>query len=230
MIRSSPQNALICAQPRCQGQADTDPLPDNYILILGAILGTWITAFVARPKLKIVGSSSGGGGANGYRNQLRIMNWPGLMGITLGPTITLGKRISRGFEKGITVERATANECTAHLYDKETGQVVSLLYWRPMPDQARMLPTVDIKSGETVELVFFARQGNEPLKYFVYKPAGPSQEVLVPPDELKFTETRRFSVRILYSYGRQKLEFDTAMRKGFDGILYFEWQNGSSSF
>jgi hypothetical protein len=198
-------------------------------LILGAFLGAWISVFAARPKLKVVGSSSGGN-ANGYRNQLRIMNRPGLMGITLGPTIILGKRISRGFEKGITVERATANECTAHLYDKETNQVVSLLYWLPMSDQTRMLPTVDIKSGETVELVFFARQDNEPLKYFVYRPAGPSQEALVPPDEVKFAESRRFSARILYSYGRQKLEFDVAMRKGFDGRLYFESEHGSSSF
>jgi hypothetical protein len=199
-------------------------------LILGAILGSWITVFVARPKLKIAGSSSGGNGINGHRNTLRIMNRPGLMGIAAGPTIILGKRISRGFEKGITVARATANECTASLYDKETGQAVSLLYWLLMSDQPRMLPTVDIKSGETVELVLFARQGNEPLKYFVYKPAGPSQEALVPPDEVKFTESRRFTVRILYSYGRQKLEFDVGMRKGFDGILYFEWKDGSSSF
>jgi hypothetical protein len=197
-------------------------------LVVGAILGAWATVFVARPKLKVSGSSSGGG-ARLRVATLRITNSPGMMGLALGPTIILGKRISRGFQKGITIERTTANECTAYLYDKVTNEPVAPLYWRPVAPDSKTTILIDIKSGQQIDLLLFARVDDE-LKFFAYKPDGPSGEPLEPQDELKFTESRRFIVRITYSYGRQKMKTDVGVRKGFDGLMYFQHEHGGGSF
>jgi hypothetical protein len=89
-----------------------------------------------------------------------------------------------------------------------------------------------LKSGESAELMLFARLNAEPLKYFVYQSSdGQISNVHTPVDEVKFHDTRRFVVRIDYSYGHQKLEFDTSVRRGYDGRLSHEIKgSGTSSF
>jgi hypothetical protein len=44
------------------------------------------------------------------------------------------------------------------------------------------------------------------------------------------SESRRFFVRILYSYGRQNLEIDVKVRRTLDARLYFESKIMECSF
>jgi hypothetical protein len=122
-------------------------------LVLGVVLGTWFTAYVSRPELKAIGGGNGGGGT-----YLRIMNRPGFMGLSLQETVIFGKRISNGIYKGIPIEKATANECVAHLNDKDSGDLVSGLYWRPLSDPGRARSVIELRSGEQADLLIFARK------------------------------------------------------------------------
>ena len=45
-------------------------------------------------------------------------------------------------------------------------------------------------------------------------------------DEAKFTDTRKFFVRVDYSYERQHLRFDVTVWKDFDGRLSFDAEKG----
>lgn len=196
-------------------------------LVLGVVLGTWFTAYMSRPKLKVVG---GGGGATS--TSLRVMNRPGFMGLSLQETVIFGKRISDGIYKGIPIERAAANECVAHLYDKETGDLASVLYWRTVSVSGAGPPrtVIDLKSGEQADLLVFARKPDDPVKYFVFKPGGESFQAIVPPDSAMLSETRRFFIRIQYSFGRQSLVINVKVRRALEGRLYFESDASGCSF
>jgi hypothetical protein len=197
-------------------------------LILGALLGVWFTVYLTRPMLRVTGSG-GGGGASGpgyYTNYASITNSPGLMGISIKPTVLFGKRVHGRLEKGLTVTRNPAEECIANIHDKETGEFIAPLWWRSVDDPDRVVRTVSIKTGEAISLMLFARLNSEPLRYFIYASSGGFTNVQAPVDEVKFRDTKKFSVRISYSYGRQKLEFDVTVRKGYDGRLSWEAVGG----
>jgi hypothetical protein len=202
-------------------------------LVLGVVLGAWYTVYLRRPTLKITGGGSGGGPGPGHlRNHVRVINRPGLLGIRLGETILLGGRLHGHVEKGLTVDRNPANQCIANILDKESGRQVAPLMWRTSDANRPWQRIVTLNSGEEVDLMLFARLENEPSKYFVFEPADVSSEAAprIPNEEAKFTDTREFLVRIMYSYGRQKLTFKATMRKGFDGRLSYETDGGGGSF
>jgi hypothetical protein len=191
-------------------------------LIVGALLGVLFTVYLARPRLKVRGSGSGGGTGPGYcTSYAHITNLPGLMGVRLNQTVLFGRRVHGQLEKGLTIMSTPAEECMASVYDKKTGEFIAPLWWRSPSDPGRVVRTVSIKCGEYAELMIFARLNAELLRYFIYSSNGNESDVQPPVDEIKFNDTRTFSVRISYSYRRQKLEFDATMRKGYDGRLYY---------
>jgi hypothetical protein len=81
----------------------------------------------------------------------------------------LWEEIARGLWKGVTYERTPAAECTASLLDSERRHV-ALLWSRSRADPIQLARTVDIRPGESFDLIVFARLNDEPLKYFPYTP------------------------------------------------------------
>jgi hypothetical protein len=87
-------------------------------LILGVVLGAWFNNYVKRPRLVVTGGGGGGGPGPGYHHRLvTITNQPGLMGLRLSETVIVGKQIHGHVERGLTIDRNPANQCTASLYD-----------------------------------------------------------------------------------------------------------------
>ena len=132
-------------------------------------------------------------------------------------------------EKGYAVDRNAAKECRANIRDKQTGRHIAPLWWRSRSSEYSN--TVTIESGQSYDLMLFARLDNEPLKYFVFASKSDApDELMIPVEDAKFADTHEFAVKINYAYGRQQLSFDITMRKGFDGRLYFEGKHGGGSF
>ena len=203
-------------------------------LILGVLLGAGYTVYLRRPRLTVTGSSSGGGPGPGHHsNRLRVTNQPGLLGIRIKQTVVMGKQVFGDFEKGLTVIRDPAIQCQATIHDVQNGnRHIAMLWWRPLTEpDGDWDRTVTIQSGETFELALFARLDTEPTKYFIFEPVSEqSPSPRIPNDDAKFDDTREFLIRIKYSYGRQELPFRGTMRKGYDGRLTWEGENGRGSF
>lgn len=157
------------------------------------------------------------------------------MGIRFGETVILGKHIHGGLEKGLSIERNAATECTAGILDKETGTYIARLWWWPPSGTSDPWQSmITLRSGESRALMLFARLENEPTRYFIFAPSADTASPLpcqIPTEDAKFKETHRFVVRITYSYGRQTLTFDTTISKEFDGRLRFQLHGqGAGSF
>jgi hypothetical protein len=204
-------------------------------LIVGALLGSWYTVWMKRPKLRPSGSS-GAGGQDFHSNSIRLRNQPGLLGLNLPETIIFGKQIHGYIERGLTFERTPAKDCRATIHDKKSGRHIAHLWWRRPPSSdggpAWAMDTT-IESGEECDLMLFARLTNEPLKYFIFapqNPVDPSSPVQVPVEHAKFNDTHEFSVRVSYSYNRQKYTFTTIVTKGYDGRLSHQGPVGGGSF
>lgn len=197
--------------------------------VLGVVLGVWGNFYVVRPKLRVTGS--GGGSDNRFAtNQVTITNVPGFFGVRLEPTTIFGSRVHPRIEKGLTANRYPANECTAHLLD-EDGNHITGLYWRSETSPGKFDNVVSIGPGESVHLMLFARLANEPLRYFIFQPAGAdTNDPRVPPAEVRFTDSKKFRIRVIYSYGRQKLEVRAEMAKRYNGRLYYRVGTGGGSF
>jgi hypothetical protein len=124
--------------------------------VLGALLSTWFRYFIVRPSLNALGSGGGGGPGPGFHiNHLSISNRPGLFGIKVRPTTLFGLRIHPDWEFGLVVERNAARKCSAQLIDKETNRHIQHLWWRLRDGSIGR--TIDISSGETEQLMIFAR-------------------------------------------------------------------------
>jgi hypothetical protein len=191
--------------------------------ILGAFLGLFLGAYTKRPKLVVNGSGSGG-----RRNHISIQNQPGMLGFNIKPTMILGKRIHRGLQKGISIDRAPARECRAWMIDKLTGENIGGLWWRSQTNPDRMQQTVTIESGETFSLMLFART-EDSSAYFAYQPQGETNHDPVLPS-VTFQDTRTFIVRVSYSYGRQRFDTEMTMQRKLDGRLEWRSKTGGGSF
>ena len=198
-------------------------------LALGALLGVRTTHHVVRAKLRVGGRGGGGGQGPGFhRNYVGIRNEPSMIGLRLGETIIFGKLILPRIERGMVVARNAAHECTAQLRD-ENGEHVAVLWWAVDEGSAqRYRRTVTIGNGETANLMLFARLHDERFKYFPFQPDNAGNPV-VPHDEMKFTDSKNFRVRVDYSSGRH-LDFGLTMTKRDDGRLYYSTRSGGGSF
>ena len=199
------------------------------LLVLGTILGVFWTEYLKRPKLRVVGSS--GVGREAFLTQaLRIGNRPAFLGIRMGETVIVGRRIGQGFQKGLAIDRNTAKECTAWLIDRETKKRVAGLFWH-RPDSTGADLSVSIEPGEYAELWIFARLKDEPLAYFPYRPSDRNTlDPEVPAAAARIHESREFMIEVNYSYGQQRLLIPVSVEKQLDGRLRFAFVEGSSSF
>lgn len=154
---------------------------------LGAVTSTWHSYYVRRPKLRVIGSGSGGGSF--YHNRITISNSPGLLGVRLPETTIFNKNIHSDIEIGLPVDRNPARNCRAWLYDKETNRGIAQLWWQTI--DGKMTREVTLESGEQADLMLFARLKDEKRKYFVYQVESSNNPNLkIPDDEDKLDETR----------------------------------------
>ncbi len=203
--------------------------------VLGVALGTWFgvwyAEYVKRPQLRL----SGGGSASTpfRRSTLTVNNDPGWIGVGMGESTILGRRIHRGFRRGLAIDRNPAKQCQAQLIDKAKGRTVTSLVWQVRDDPDHYEPLTTLAGGESRVLMLFAAVPSEPSAYFVFEPdAGSPYGIRVPDERLRFTGDNEFEVRVNYS-NDSTLRVDVAMTVDYRGNLYVEQRQkgrgGSSS-
>lgn len=197
--------------------------------VIGALVSTWHGYFVTRPKLTITGSGGGGGPGPGFHaNHIQISNSPALLGLRVPETILFGWRLHASFELGLVIDRRPAHECRAYIYDKETMQLICPLVWRV---GATFAHHSDLDSGQSAQLMLFARDASQTSKYHIFQPDNPgADKPKLPSEELLFQDTRSFLVEVQHSYGKRKIRFEVGMTKGFDGRLSYHTKSGGGSF
>jgi hypothetical protein len=192
-------------------------------LALGVVITGWYTEYAKRPLLRIDGSGSSRSGSVN-RFHLTVSNPPTFMGIDLGGTMVLGRRLHAGFRRGLTVDRNPAKHCHAHLYRKPSGDHITGLYWW---SGGRFESAITIQGGDSASVALFARNAFEPPKYFVPQPdpAAP-QGIREPEGYLKFTGEGDFEVRVTYSNGAT-VSVDIRVRLDYQGNLQVEQRHKS---
>ncbi len=201
--------------------------------LIGAFVSFWLEVFVKRPKLIINGSGGGGGqGPGHHKNYVTIYNEPALFGIKISNTTILGFQLHGHIEKGLVIDRAPAQECSAFIFDKETNEFISQLYWKDENDHNVSYTTITLNSGKRAQLMLFARLNSEESKYFIYQPESLSNEhPRIPDENSKFSETREFIVKITYSYGKKTFKFPVKVTKKYNGKLEYNIKkSGGGSF
>lgn len=84
-----------------------------------------------------------------------------------------------------------------------------------------MTQVVTLNSGESADLMLFARETREPLRYFLYQQNGPEATApTIPEERIKLEGSRKFIIDVRYSYGKKRIKITTKMNKGFDGRLW----------
>jgi hypothetical protein len=70
--------------------------------------------------------------------------------------------------------------------------------------------------------MLLARLTDEPHRYFVFEPSFPGTHANPKPprEESKFTGSKKFQVRVTYSYGRQELQFTAEVKQTYSGLWY----------
>jgi hypothetical protein len=203
--------------------ANIDPLSLVLGALLGALLGTWHSHFVKRPKLKAIGSGSGG------CVYLSIQNTPGFLGISLRPTILFGWRALGQIELGLPVDRAPARDCAAWLHDDQTGEIVKGLYWQ-IPETGEIVRTVTLETACVANVITMTRQGADPGKFFVWQPDETGDAPLVPPPVAQLEGARNFHIEVSYAHGRKKVRFPFRVVRDFDGNYRYFGGSGSAGF
>lgn len=199
--------------------------------ILGSIVGTLMSAWYGYylKKLKLVVNGGGSGGASGglYINNISVTNTLGFIGFRLPKTIIFGKMLHRSFHLGgLIIDRDPVQECRAHLFDKQTGDPIRLLWWQGR--DLKMTQVATIKSGESANLMLFARFDQQPMRYFVYQSKSEeSHDLEIPPEHLMFDGTREFIIRITHAHSTKVLTFNCKMTKGYER-LHFNMEKGGS--
>ncbi|MBX3547781.1 MAG: hypothetical protein KF748_01370 [Xanthobacteraceae bacterium] len=122
--------------------------------VFGALVGTWYGHYIKRPKLRVTGHGGGGGTSTGvHSNQLNVTNTPGLLGVRIPETVLFGWRVNHLIERGLSVDRTPAQQCNAHLVDKDSGRFIKSLCWRN--GDGSYSHEVSISSGQSAKLMLF---------------------------------------------------------------------------
>lgn len=180
--------------------------------VIGAVFGAWSTVYLRRPKLQIVGYS-GASTAEFAATSITIENRPGLLGVSVNRTIIFGKRIHRGYERGLTITREDATECHATLYERRSGDLVGALWW--MFRDGTYDTATTLGSGESVDLMIFMKRPGEPtyspFNADVVKPTPGYPSPVVP----KFDGAHDFEVRLSYSRDHRLLKIPLTVRPNY---------------
>jgi hypothetical protein len=192
--------------------------------LIGWVTNHWYAVSLRRPRLRI-----GGSGLSflqtglayrtiGIENELRYF------GINLPPTMILGKHIKTRFGNHV-LERDSARRCRARLLDKSKTPICSL-YWNLSNN---ILSEVDIKSGESANLMLFIRDKQGEEEYYAYQPISNTDFTPKLIKSPKFKDTMEFIVEVLYSYG-EVLYIPVKVIKKYDGNFTFQASNSSGDF
>lgn len=195
-------------------------------LVIGLVAGAWWAEWRKRPVLKVNGG--GAGQTQTYKqSHWTLTNEVGFIGVRVGGTTVLGKRLHSGVRRGIPVLRNPATKCYAHLYDRDTKRLIAPLYWRA--DDGTFVQSATIVGGDTRDLMIFAGVPSEPTKYFPFAPDPTSpQTPLIPPEQARLEGPMRLEVRVTSSTGTLLQEsFDVV--KDYGGNLHEERRRGNES-
>jgi hypothetical protein len=198
--------------------------------LLGCLAGWftnhWYSVNMRHPSLRQSGS---GGGINfdgsGYRYvSVSLQNELRQLALILPETVIFGKRLKTRFGNQI-VERDPARQCRARLLE-ESGRHICHLWWM---DGQKTAETVEIKSGESSNLILFLRSNNTG-QYFVYQPTSNTDLTPKTHDVPTFNKTMAFLVEVSYLHGSRRLQFPVKVVIGYDGGFSFETKNSSGMF
>jgi hypothetical protein len=199
--------------------------------LLGCLVGWftnhWYSVGMRQPKLIQNGGGSGSSlFGSGYRYvSIGIQNELRRLGVSLPETVILGKAIRTNFG-GQVIEREPARQCRARLLER-TGEYIYELWWY---DGEKASEIIDIKSGETANLIVFAKRANDPNQYLVYQPISGVDFSPRTSGIPKFDKTMSFLVEILYSHGGQRLKIPVSVKIGYDGSFNFHTENSEVGF
>lgn len=203
------------------------------VLYLGGLIVSFFFGFasrnlIERPKLTSVGG--GGGGGEHVFFHVKLENRPGRIGLNFGETVLFGRQIHRSYAIGPTFDRKVAHECRCRVIDEESGDLIGTLCWR-MPD-GTLQQAVTFKSGETADLLLFARLREEPTKYFMYEWHGmQEQPFIIPDDNKKFDLSKKFSIEVRDKYDAVVYKTKVIIKKAFGGRLEYHIDGaGGGSF
>lgn len=189
-------------------------------IALGVWLGVWYAEYIRRPQLRF----TGGGSARVpfRRDTFTITNEPGWIGVAIGESTILGRRLHSGIRRGLVVDRHPAKQCHAHLIDKAKARPITGLYWHSPDDGDRYESAPTIPGGESRSLMLFAALPSEPTTYFAFEPDASSPfGIRVPEEHVRYTGEHEFEVHINYANGRT-LTADVAVTLDYQGNLHVE--------
>lgn len=220
--RTHPGNATTIRQQRT-AISEREVL-EIILLLIGAVIGVVLTlvctAYLQRPKLRLMGTSIGSDCSAGIQNQ------PGLLGFTLKPVILFDKAIV-GEERpvGYPIMRIPALGCHAHLVDRVSDKTVTVLFWRNVrTGEVLRDQHLDIHNGQEYGLMVFVTDPTDPSKYYPWEldqstTAQPNSPRV--PHPICFDEPRKFTVRIRSSTASTLLRFSAEVERDFNGQLRY---------
>jgi hypothetical protein len=189
------------------------------------ILGAITTVYIKRPKLAVLGMSSGGSALpTGFITvSITVGNASGRVGVRIGQTVLFGLRINNPHWFGLPVMREPATECMASLCDKK-GSHIAPLWWRDPKDALRRKPLINLDSGQQAELFLFAQRNDEVPRYYIYEQDSNAEPKT---SAVALTETMRFIVRLSWANGQKKRDLKYTVTTGYtDGriVVWAKWR------
>lgn len=190
------------------------------LLVGGIILTGWLTYFVKRPKVRVIGT---GGSAP---LSIRVGNEP--RSFRLGPSYLFGRHIHNDVTIGPIIETSPARGLRASLHEKNGGELISHLFWQLSDCSFRT--EVTLAAREAASILIFER-GSDAHRYYVWRPnldwTGPAGPPVV---EAQYSSTREFVVEVHDMYGRRKLRLPIKMTLGPEGRLYYHCPVAGGTF
>jgi hypothetical protein len=202
---------------------------------IGTIGGYLFNAYRSSPNLRIEGAAGGApfrvelDGTPEEMTLLRIFvrNSPRFTGIRI-PLIQVDGRFRfPSFRKGYLMPVLPAENCRARLYDYESGDFISDLYWG-ISDNRREL-TTDLPSSSGATLYTFARIVSDHPRYFTYEPDMTNGLIpKVPDPKGRFYVDKRFKIKFSYTFGEAAHDLCVSIK--INGSLYQRHGTGRIPF
>jgi hypothetical protein len=191
------------------------------LVLAGVLLGGWLSQFMRRPNVKMVG---GGGGAAAFT--VRIANAPRVF--WLPETRILWWRVHRDRTIGPVIDPSPVRGLQASLYEKGSRDLITHLFWQL--SDGTIKNEVTLASGDEASLLIFHR-GSDNHRYFVWRPNTDWTGSAPPPVvEAQYSGTREFRVEVHDMYGKRMLLFPAKMTLTPEGRLIHSSPVGGGTF